>query len=134
MKLIVQFDNPGNFEVEFPDEEVTMSLPVSRVSSQTFRIEAVPFLTESVQFRDVVRAEQTAPNALRVLEVVERANWKTFELILPKNLADSSQIATLRQRVETQGGYWEQVFGGCLFICMPPQSQFDPFVELNSIG
>jgi hypothetical protein len=28
--------------------------------------------------------------------------------------------------LEDQGVYWEQIFGGLLFICVPPELDLDP--------
>jgi Domain of unknown function (DUF4265) len=131
MNINLRFDNPGDVTVEFPTERASMSLSMERVSSDIYRVRSVPFISESVSFGDLVRVEELEDGTLRVLKVVERANWQVFECALPKVLANAPQTLRFCKSVEDAGGYWEQVFGGMLIVCLPPESAFQAETELE---
>ena len=48
--LSIQFDNPSDVVVEFPDENMSVSLPLTRVGTNLYRLDAVPYLSEAVGY------------------------------------------------------------------------------------
>jgi hypothetical protein len=58
--------------------------------------------------------------------VAERSGWRTHGYALPPGRIDGGRGQTLLGELEARGVYWEQVFGGLLFVCVPPGLDLDP--------
>jgi hypothetical protein len=112
--------------VEFPAEAVAASCPVTKVGERLFRLDAVPLFTESAGYRDVIEAEQMGEGRLRFVRVVEPSGWRMYDFILPPHRIDSERGQKLLRELEARGGYWERMFSGLLFICIPPELDLDP--------
>jgi hypothetical protein len=120
--------------VEFPDENLSVSVPVTRVGADLYRLDAVPVFVEGAGFRDVVEAESVGERRLRVRRVVERSGWRTFDFILPPSKIDAESGQALLRRFEELGGHWERVLGGLLFVCIPPGLDLDPTEWVQAFG
>jgi len=131
MPLSFRFNNPGDVVVEFPDEELSVSLPVTRVGTNLYRLDAAPHLSEAAGYADIVEAVPAEDGSLRFVRVVERSGWNTHCFVLSREAIEGEAVQAVLRDVLQSGGYWEAVFGGCLFICLPPGSTFDPASALR---
>jgi Domain of unknown function (DUF4265) len=132
--MTVIFSGDDGVVLEFPDENLSVSVPIARVGENLYRLEAVPFLIEGAGYRDVVEAEPVGEGKLRVSRVVERSGWRTFTFILPSWKIDGEWGQALLRRLEELGGYWERVMGGLLFVCIPPGLDLDPTEWAESLS
>lgn len=119
----------GETSIEFPAEGVTASATVTRVGEKLYRLETVPVMVESANFRDVIEAE-VVESGLRFRRVAEKSNWRVFDFLLARDAIESERINGVLRRVEQIGGHWERVFGGCLFICLGPEVEWNPTADV----
>lgn len=124
--LSVVFSNPGDVAVEFPGEGLCISLPMTCVGPNLYRLDAVPFSSESAGYADIVEAAPAEDGGLRFVRVVQPSGWGTHSFILSREVIEGEAVQAVLRDVLDKGGYWEALFGGCLFICLPPGSTFDP--------
>ena len=119
-------NNAGDVVVEFPDEKLCVSLPVTCVGTNLYRLDAVPYLSEIAAYADIVEAVPAEDGGLRFVRVVQPSGWSTHSFILAREAIEGEAVQTVLREVLENGGYWEAIFGGCLFICLPPGSNFNP--------
>ena len=98
------------------------SVDLERLGPRTYRVASVP-LTEGVGFRDVIEAEETEPGELKLVRVVERSGWSTTSYAVAEGAMESPGLRARLAQVEAAGGRWETLFGGLLFICLPPGAE-----------
>jgi hypothetical protein len=120
----------GETLIELPAEGVTTSATVTMVAEGLYRVDSVPVMIESVKFRDVIEADDVDGKVLRFCRVVEKSDWRVFDFLLAREAIESEKISTVLRRVEQIGGHWERVFGGCLFICLPPEVAWNPTADV----
>jgi hypothetical protein len=94
---------------------------VTRLGANRYRLEENLLLGEAT-YHDVLEADAQADGTLRYLRVAEPSGLKTESWILSKALIESPQLTKLLGRVDAAGGRWERVFGGVLFVSVPPTS------------
>lgn len=123
--MTVRFD-ADEAVIEFPDDHVTVSVPATPVGDRLYRLDGVPIFVESAAFGDVIEAEPSADGRLRFARVAEPGGWRTFDFILSPHNIDSENGRWLLRELEARGGHWELVFGGLLFVCVPPGVDLDP--------
>ena len=120
VQLTMRFAGEEDSLVEFPAEGLTVSVPYTRVGEGLYRLDGVPVGVESAGYRDIIEAEVTEVGRLRFRRVAERSGWRTYDYILPPGRIDGEWGQLLLRELEARGGHWERVFGGLLFICLPP--------------
>ncbi len=122
--------------IAFPAEGITVSVPLTPVGYRLYRLDGVPVFIESAAFGDVIEAESLADGRLRFVQLTEPGGWRTFDFVLPPYQIDSEWGQSLLRELEARGGHWERVFGGMLFVCIPPGLELDPtpWVELAEPG
>jgi hypothetical protein len=130
VKLTMQFTGEENVLVEFPAENLTVSVPYSQVGECLYRLDGVPVGVESAGYRDIIEAD-VVNGVLRFQRVAERSGWKTYDYIVSPSRIESELGQSLLRELEARGGHWERVFGGLLFICVPPGLEFDPTPWVN---
>jgi hypothetical protein len=81
---------------------------------------------EAAAFGDIGELAPSENGSLRFVRVAEQAGWRTFGYILSSSKIDSDSGQSLLKELEEKGEHWEQVFGGLLFICIPPDLDLDP--------
>lgn len=123
--VIVQFGSDESL-VEFPAARVTVSVPLTRVGDCLYRLDGVPVFAKSAAFGDVIEAEPSEGGRLRFVRVAEPGGWRTYEYVLPAFKLDGEWAQSLLAELAARGGHWERVFGGLLFVCVPPDSDLDP--------
>ncbi len=127
-----EFDSETATLVEFPDEQITATLELARIGPRLFRIESVPFMIETVGFGDVIEADSVTNDALRFVRIAARGGWHTYDFLIPAELIESENIAAIQDRILSLGGHWERVFGGILFLCLPPTSDYNPIEDMSN--
>jgi hypothetical protein len=130
--MTVQFGADEAF-VEFPSERVTVSVPLTRVGERLYRLDGVPVFAESAAFGDIIEAETAEGGRLRFVRVAERGGWRTFDYIFPAHKLDGDRAQALLAELTARGGHWERVFGGLLFVCVPPGLELDPSAWVDTI-
>lgn len=126
-----EFDSETAISVEFPDEQITATLELAQISSRLFQIKSVPFMIEAVSFGDVIEADTNTDGCLRFVRVAEKTGWRTYDFLLSAEMAESEHITAIQDRVLSLGGHWERVLGGVLFLCLPPNSDYDPTDDMQ---
>ncbi|MBL8822146.1 MAG: DUF4265 domain-containing protein [Planctomycetia bacterium] len=112
--------------IEFPAERLTVSVPVTAMNSRLYRLDGVPIFVESASFGDVIEAEPVGVDRLRFVRIAEPGGWRTFDYVLSPQKIDGEWGQYLLAELTERGGYWERVFGGLLFVCVPPGFELDP--------
>ncbi|MNR54601.1 hypothetical protein D3C85_1748180 [compost metagenome] len=67
------------------------------------------------------------------METVQKSAYLRYAWLLSKEAAGSREIRDLMQRVQENGGKWEQIFGGLLVIHMPKNTVIDAEAEMSRI-
>lgn len=119
-------NNGADVVVEFPDEGLHIPLPVTCVGTNLYRLDGVPYLSEVAGYADIVEAMPAEDGGLRFVRVVQASGWSTHNFVLAREAIEGAAVQAVLRDVLVKGGYWEAVLGGCLFICLPPGSTFDP--------
>jgi hypothetical protein len=119
-------NNTCDVVVEFLDEGLCIPLPVTCVGTNLYRLDAVPYLSEIAGYGDIVEAEPAEAGRLRFVRVVQPSGWTTHDFISSREAIEGEAMQAVLRDVLDNGGYWEAIFGGFLFICLPPGSTFDP--------
>lgn len=130
--LIVSFGDDEPL-VEFPLESATVSVPLTEVGEGLYRLDGVPFGIESVGFGDVIEAEVVEEGRVRFICIAERGGWRTFDYMLSEEMVERVRMESLIKEVDARGAHWERLFGGLLFICVPPDSDFDPTPQVMGL-
>jgi hypothetical protein len=125
-ELTVQFLGEEGFVIEFPAEGLAVSVPYTRVGDDLYQLDGIPLGVESAGFLDIIEAEAVGEGRLRFRCVAQRSGSRTHDYALPPGRIESEQGQTMLRELEDPGVYWEQVFGGLLFICVPPELDLDP--------
>jgi hypothetical protein len=129
--ISIEFTGDKETSVEFPEEQMTVSLELTQVGPRLFRIGSVPIMVEAASFGDVIEAESGADGSLRFVRVGESGGWRTYDFMLSAELIGSERITSIQDRVLSLGGHWERVFGGILLLCLPPTTDYDPIEDIQ---
>jgi len=115
-------------EVRLSFEEGSVSTEyVTPLGKNLYRLEMTPVLVEvEVSFGDIIEAGMQPDGVLRFCRVAERSQWRHWDWLLSKDTIESAPFMAFLQAIEEHGGFWERVFGGVLFVHLPPDSDFDP--------
>jgi len=131
--MLKLFVNGEDNWIEFPEEDLATTVPVTQLGENLYRLDAVPIYAESAGLDDVIEVTPLSENRLRFERVVQPGGWRTFDyLIDPQGLASEKGLLLL-EGLEARGVHWEAVFGGVLFICVPEEMDFDPSPWVEAI-
>lgn len=133
LHVTLNFDD-GETMIEFPQDSTTIGALVTEIGPALYRLDSVPLMVDSASFRDIFEAERLDGGKLRFLRVVEKSNWRTYSWLLPQDVVEKLTTTALLDRVTEQGGHWERVFGGVLFICLPSEVEWDPSPEIMELA
>jgi hypothetical protein len=126
----IQFDRCDT-NIEFPSEGTTVSATVEALGGKRYRLRSAALLVESASFMDVIEADEAADGNLTFQRVVERSGWQVFDFMVSREFVASGKLEPILARAVDLGGHWERVFGGMLFICVPPGIAWNPTAELT---
>ena len=82
----------------------------------------------------MIEAQPGEEGRLRFVCVAERGGWRTYSYTVSEQMIESERMRSLLREVEARGGHWETLFGGMLFICIPPDVDFDPTPGVMGTG
>ncbi|HYE18593.1 MAG TPA: DUF4265 domain-containing protein [Tepidisphaeraceae bacterium] len=122
----------GEAAIEFPAEGLTTSCPVTPVGSGLYRLDGVPIGAESASYNDVIEAEALGRGKLRFRRVAQASGWRVYDYVLPRGWLDSGSGKQYLADLDARGARWERVFGGMLFVCVPPELAFDPTASIQA--
>jgi hypothetical protein len=125
MSLTIRFATEEPL-VEFPAEGVFVNVPLTNVGDRLYRLDGVPVFAESAAFGDVIEAEPSEGGRLRFIRVAKPGGWRTYDYLLPAYKLESEWGQSVLRELEAQGGHWECVLGGLLFVCIPAELDLDP--------
>ena len=121
-------------DVIFEAEGVTaQNMCLTQMGPNLYRIEETPILIESVSYQDVIEANQQPNGSLMFRQIVKKADLRTYEYLLSKEIADSDELEIILDKVTAVGGHWERIFGGCLIIYVPLNTDYDPTNEMDRV-
>lgn len=109
------------------EKDSTETLLVTPLGSNLFRLESTP-VSGPANYLDVIEALPGATGVNNILEVVgvrQPSPLRRHDFLLSKELSESRQLHSLLERVQTEGGIWERIWGGQLVIYLPPGSPLD---------
>lgn len=121
----------------------TARLNVTPLGADKYRLEQQPYLVaETLTFGDVLElapgdadppraAETDGEPCLRFVRVAEKSPYKHFSWVLPKDVAESTEVAEFLQAIEAAGGRWERAFVGFLTVALPKGCRLDAEAALD---
>lgn len=110
------------------------TIAVSEISPETFRLLETPITADPpVYLGDVIEARADAEGGYRFQRVIERSGFRVHNWMIPRVVAESSELAEYCEEVLRQGGQWERIFGGCLIVHLPVDALFDVEKELEAV-
>src|SRR5262245_13245162 len=119
--------------VRFPAEgALAHGFKVEPLGRNLYRVMEIPFLSDTVSYRDVIELTRGQDDTYECVAIRERAGWRRSDFLISKDLAESDRLTAILSRVIAAGGVWERVMGGCLSVVMPPDSAWDPTTEIES--
>lgn len=121
MQVQPQYELP---QVTFPEEGITLSLRVTRLGENLYRLDDVPFGIDTAGFRDLVEAERTDAG-LTVVRRIEASCWQTVEFAPRDSATTESVLAT----VERIGGDWRPFTSERLVLCLPPGYELERILD-----
>lgn len=105
---------------------------VEPLGDNRFRIHATTLL-EGIDYRDVVEADVVGADTIRIRRVVEKSTWRTLCFVVAPRIVGSEGLTAVLDGVTACGGNWERMWGGCLFVHLPPGVDWDPTDELRAL-
>jgi hypothetical protein len=109
-------------------DNATEGVEVECVGNGLYRLEdslISAWEDSSVYAGDVIEAEPLPDGTHRLVRVVERSPMRHSFWILPRRYRESSEFDAFLAAVDAAGGRWESVWGGMLWVHLPPESGFD---------
>jgi hypothetical protein len=85
-------------------------------------------VVEEVFYHDVITTELQADGTVRFVRVLTPSGLTTECWILSQPVLESPALYALLENVMAVGGNWERIFGGVLFLHLPPQER-DPIMR-----
>lgn len=120
-----------SYTITFPKEAMTTHLLMTPLGGSQYRLEETPvFLEDELSFHDVIRAKRRLRGGLQFQHLVDKSGLRVYEFVLSQEFAVSERLQVLLRRVEDEGGHWERVFGGILFIHLPVDASMKPNEEV----
>ena len=127
--ITLHTNDPQNVVVYFPADALAMSLPVTELGEHLIRLEAIPFMTDAANFRDIIEVTRRTDGALEFRRVIEQSHWRIFTFVLAREGTESTHMQAFCSRLSSMGCYWERDFGGWFLVGVPPDME----VDLNDI-
>jgi hypothetical protein len=113
--------------MSFEDDHDFETLFVTPLGGNLYRMEESSLL-EPTRYDDVIEAELQSDGSLRFLQVVTPSSLITECYFA----SDSPSLPPFLDKVVLAGGNWERVFGGILFLHLPPSEHDRLMTEFNN--
>jgi hypothetical protein len=122
------------------DDMTLGDVEVTKVGPDLYRLdeEAMLFLVAESdadidsypRFGDVFRAVAVDEGTVRYEALHQRGAYRHYGYILSENRVNSGGFARFLEQIVLAGGRWERHMGGCLFVSLPVDSDFDADAEV----
>jgi hypothetical protein len=110
------------------------TLQVTQLTRNRFRLDETPFMMFEGGLHDIIEATRQENGTYLFRGVLEKSKWKMHHFILEGNIAESDVFkTTLNKTVEELGGVCEIFWGGCVFVYLPSECDFDFMNETTRI-
>ena len=127
-------NNQLEIALVFPEAGITFPhILVTHIAANQYRLDETPLLIEGAKYGDVVEVAAQLDGTFHFLSVTEPSPWRVHDYILSRTAIESSAFQALLSMVIDQGGHWEQVFGGCILIYLPPDAPCQPDQAIDAI-
>jgi len=123
IETMISFDVGRSFET-------TQVVPLG---SDRYRLEATPISSESVSFGDIIEAGKDSDGYLLFRSLITKSELQSFQWLLSAAVVESPQFAAFCDRIMSEGGMWERVLGGLVFVHLPSSYALDPEKEISRI-
>ena len=90
-------------------------------------------MEEEFDFQDVIEAEPIDDNTIRFVRVAEPGNWRIHCFGLSKRVIESDSLRSFLERCVTRGIHWERLWGGILYLSVPPGMDYDPSDDIKAL-
>ena len=98
-----------------------------------YRLEESPLCEDEVFYKDIFEAARQRYGSLLFQKVVKQSGRKNYDYLLPRRIFESAEFERLLERIDQDGGYWTQAFGGILVVSLPADADFDLHGEVNRL-
>ena len=90
-------------------------------------------MSDCTTIYDVIKAKRIDADTIRFVRVVEKSNWRTYSYSLQQRHTDSADLDMALAKIEENGAKWDQLFGGFLFVYVPPESDYNPDTDVEPV-
>ena len=120
--------------IHFSHLDLSGTFDVARVGKNEVRLDNVPFLLlDFIGYRDIIEVDENPDGSLTFVRLSQRSGWQTHNFVLSHQQADDPLFLEVCKRADAAGAHWERIFGGLVFVCVPPGSSFDPASEFANL-
>ena len=90
-------------------------------------------MSDCTTIYDVIKAKRIDADNIRFVRVAEKSNWKTYSYFLQQRHTDSADLDMALAQIDANGAKWHQLFGGLLFVYVPPESEYNPESDVEPV-
>jgi hypothetical protein len=121
-------------KVYIPAEASTTTLLLEELPNGHYKLKWNDPFSEDMLFGTIIELEKELDEeGSHILKrIVEKSNYSCESYIFPKEF-DYSIIKPVQDAIIAEGGYWEIIFHGMLYVNLPQDSKLDVQKELNRI-
>jgi hypothetical protein len=120
--------------IHFPDIGCSVgNVPVTPLGHNMYRLEEAVPMSDCTTIYDVIKAKRIDADTIRFVRVVEKSNWRTYSYSLQQRHTDSPDLDIALAKIGENGAKWDQLFGGLLFVYVPPESDYNPDTDVQSV-
>ena len=127
---------PDSIEITIRvDDGASEGAFVEPVGPCLYRLEDTPIFAnreaDPIHAGDVVEVEPQPDGSYLIVRIAQRSPMRHFSWAVPRVFVESPQYREYTSDVEAAGGAWQGLFGGLLWVHLPPESSFDAEAELS---
>lgn len=77
------------------------------------------------RYGDLIETKAGPNGTLVFVRVLERGAYRHYDAMVTQEIAESQSLELLLDEVVAEGGRWERIFGGFLYVSLPETSRMD---------
>lgn len=116
-----------DLDIEFPQEAVSCTCRLEKVSFRKYKLVSAPIFCSSTKYGDVIKVKRSLLGKYTFEKVLEESNYEHICRVLSGELIESNVFQEFLRELESEGIYWQAVFGGGFTCCPAPEKK--EFVE-----
>lgn len=125
--------NPNiELKIYFPSEATSTNYLLEELESGYYIVKWNDPFNEELIYGTIIDLEKDQEGRLIFKRVVKKSNYSCQNFLFPKDF-DYTSIKPLQDAIIAEGGYWEIIFHGMLFVNLPSGSNLNVEKELNLI-